>query len=155
MHYAILGNLFSCHLSKPFLMPPFKPLFHAILQNPSVSIFTFTLMWEFRIWIRCTKKGSLASAITSEAAVNYFVLSIRTVNCNRMALAPERAEWSSYVIVCFHSDSIAKANDETRLLLVVRKKQTICFDWRLCAVERHRVMSSCIGRTMVWAGGCQ
>lgn len=72
-----------------------ETLSHAILQNPSASIFTFTLVWEFRIWTRRTKKGSSSSATASKAVVNYFALSVRTVNCNRMALAPERAEWSS------------------------------------------------------------
>lgn len=38
---------------------------------------------------------------------------------------------------------------------MVRKKQTICFGWRLGAVERPRVLSSCTGITMIRAGGCQ
>lgn len=43
---------------------------------------------------------------------------------------------------------MAKENDETRLLLVARKKQ---FVW----IEGLRVLSSCTGMTVILAGGCQ
>lgn len=77
---------------------------------------------------RPTKKVSSMRAQASKALVNYFALSVRTVNCNVMALSPERLSRVPSIIVCFYLGNIAKANDETRLLFVVRKKQTICFD---------------------------
>lgn len=131
-----------------------KTFSHAILQNHSASIFTFSVVQEF-IMNRPTKKGSSMRAQASKAAVNYFSLSVRTVNCNLMALSPERLSGVPSIIVCFYLGNIAKANDETRLLFVVRKKQTICFDWRLSAVERPGVTSSCVGSTVIQGGGCQ
>lgn len=73
------GNPFSCHPSKPF-----------------ISIFILILVGEFSVGVRATEKACLASAMASEAVLNYFALPVRTVSCHCVSLSPERAAWSSY-----------------------------------------------------------
>lgn len=68
------------------------------------------------------------NVMAPKGITSYFSVSVTTLDYNLMALTQEKSAWSPLPYRTFYPGNVAKANNETRLLLVVRKKQTICFD---------------------------